>query len=127
MLRAISENPGIGLRQLARRMTTDPMNAKRLADHLESVRMVQSVDDPLHVQRRGLVPTPKGLAAADDLNARAAAWNRRLAQRMGTPELEQLRRNLALLEGVLEIEPVSLSTTVREPDEKAIRKTTAKE
>jgi hypothetical protein len=46
---------------------------------------------------------------------------------MGTPELEQLRRNLALLEGVLEIEPVSLSTTVREPDEKAIRKTTAKE
>src|SRR5438045_7434310 len=50
MLRAICDNPGVGLRQLAARMVTDPMNAKRLADHLESACMTRSTADPSHGQ-----------------------------------------------------------------------------
>jgi DNA-binding MarR family transcriptional regulator len=105
MLRAICDDPGTGLRQLARRMVTDPMNAKRLADHLESVGMTQSKVDPSHAQRRGLVPTVKGLAVANKLRARAGAWNRRLAKRMGGAELTQLEALLARLEDSLGLEP----------------------
>src|SRR5579875_1692870 len=35
LLRAVAQQPGCGLRELARRVQTDAMNAKRLADHLE--------------------------------------------------------------------------------------------
>jgi DNA-binding MarR family transcriptional regulator len=104
MLRSICEESPTGLRQLARRMTTDPMNAKRLADHLESAGLVRSMDDPSHSQRRDLAPTQVGLAVAGQLANRATAWNRRLSRRMGAVELDQLRRLLARLEETLAVD-----------------------
>ena len=111
MLRSICEESPTGLRQLARRMTTDPMNAKRLADHLESAGLVRSMGDPSHSQRRDLAPTQAGLAVAGQLVERAAAWNRRLSRRMGATELEQLSRLLARLEETLAVEAVGPSRT----------------
>jgi DNA-binding MarR family transcriptional regulator len=98
MLRAICENPGTGVREIARRLMTDPMNAKRVADHLERLGLAESMADASHTQRRGLVPTPKGRAVAAEISARAAAWNRRLARRMGGDDLERLRDLLTRLE-----------------------------
>jgi len=104
MLRAIGENPGIGLRQLARRMATDPMNAKRLADHLELAGLAFSAGDPSHAQRRNLAPTAAGRTVARELTRRAAAWNRRLTRRAGAEELRQLSRLLGRLEQVFLVE-----------------------
>ena len=101
MLRAISERPGSGLRELARRAHTDPMNAKRLVDHLERAGLVASTVDPSHRQRRDLAPTDEGLVLADELARRAAVWTRRLARLLGAAELDQLQRLLARLEDAL--------------------------
>ena len=104
MLRAIHENPGIGLRQLARRMATDPMNAKRLADHLELAGLAFSAGDPSHAQRRNLATTADGRSVARELTRRAAAWNRRLTRRAGEAELHQLGQLLSRLEHVFAVE-----------------------
>jgi DNA-binding MarR family transcriptional regulator len=104
MLRAIGENPGIGLRQLARRMATDPMNAKRLADHLEHAGLAFSAGDPAHAQRRNLAPTAEGKAVARELTRRATAWNRRLTRRAGGAELHELSRLLGRLEQLFAVE-----------------------
>ena len=101
VLRAICEQPGSGLRELARRMRTDPMNAKRLVDHLEQEGLVTSNGAASHAQRRELNPTAEGLARVAGLLERSAAFRRQLAQLLGESELEQLQRLLVRLEDVL--------------------------
>ena len=101
MLRAICERPGSGLREVARRTRTDPMNAKRIADHLEQAGLVASTVDPSHRQRRDLEPTAGGVELAGELAVRAAAWHRRLAELVGATELDQLQRLLGRLEDAL--------------------------
>ena len=101
MLRAICEEPGSGLRELARRVRTDPMNAKRLADHLEQVGLVRSMTDPSHRQRRDLAPTEAGLVLAKQVAERAARWEHRLSRLFGEAQLEQLQSLLQRLEDVL--------------------------
>ena len=101
LLRVVAERPGSGLRELARRMHTDAMNAKRLADHLERVGLVSSVSDPGHRQRRVLRPTGKGSAVAGELARRAAAQDRRVASLLSPAGLAQLQSLLDRLESVL--------------------------
>jgi DNA-binding MarR family transcriptional regulator len=101
MLRAICEQPGSGLRELARRMRTDPMNAKRLFDHLEQEGLVTSSSAASHAQRRELNPTADGLERVAGLLERSAAFRRQLAQLLGESELEQLQHLLVRLEDVL--------------------------
>lgn len=101
MLRAICEQPGSGLRELARRMRTDPMNAKRLVDHLEQEGLVTSSGTASHAQRRELNPTADGLARAAGLVERSTVFRRQLAQLLGEAELEQLQHLLVRLEDVL--------------------------
>ncbi|HUY51282.1 MAG TPA: MarR family winged helix-turn-helix transcriptional regulator [Streptosporangiaceae bacterium] len=101
LLRAAAQRPGCGLRELARQMHTDPMNAKRLADHLERAGLVASVSDPGHRQRRVLRPTERGAAVAAELARRAAAHQRRLAILIGPAELAQLQGLLNHLESAL--------------------------
>ncbi len=90
LLRAVAQQPGCGLRELARRMHTDAMNAKRLADHLERAGLVASSPDPGHRQRRALRPTAQGAALAVELDRRAAGHQRRLARLIGPAETAQL-------------------------------------
>ena len=116
MLRAICEQPGSGLRELARRVRTDPMNAKRLADHLEQVGLVRSMTDPSHRQRRDLAPTEAGLVLAKQVAERAAVWERRLSRLFGEAQLGQLQSLLQRLEDVLADE---LHAAARPPGEGA--------
>lgn len=97
LLRAVAGRPGCGLRELARRIQTDAMNAKRLADHLDRAGLVRSQADPRHRQRRVLVPTGPGAALAGELDRRAAAYQQRLARRIGPAGMADL---LALLDVV---------------------------
>ncbi|MDA8318193.1 MAG: MarR family winged helix-turn-helix transcriptional regulator [Actinomycetota bacterium] len=101
MLRAACEWRGCGLRELARRTHTDPMNAKRLADHLERAGLVRSTTDPDHRQRRVLEPTPDGLAIAAELSGRAAAWGQRLSDLVGADDIARIQALLDRLEQVV--------------------------
>lgn len=98
LLRAAAQQPGCGLRELARRMGTDAMNAKRLADHLEQASLVSSAPDPGHRQRRALRPTRHGTAVARELARRAAAHQRRLADLVGPSQYATLLSLLGHLE-----------------------------
>lgn len=114
MLRAVSEWPGMGLRGLARRLRTDAMNAKRLADHLEQLGLVVSSDDPQHRQRRVLHPTGDGRRVAASLTQRADAWERRLAAQVGADELKNLFVTLAHIDKALQA-PRSPAVAMRSP------------
>ena len=103
MLRAACEWPGCGLRELARRTPTDPMNAKRLADHLEQAGLVRSAADPDHRQRRVLEPTPQGFTIARQVTDRAATWDQRLSDLLGEQDITHLRSLLDRLEQVLRV------------------------
>ena len=74
VLRKVAQWPGCGLRELARRLRTDAMNAKRLAGHLERAGLVVPAADPGHRQRRVLRPTEQGAALAGELTRRAAEY-----------------------------------------------------
>jgi DNA-binding MarR family transcriptional regulator len=101
MLRAICEQPGSGLRELARRMRTDPMNAKRLVDHLEAEGLVTSSGAASHAQRRQIDPTADGLARVAGLGERSTVFRRQLARLLGASELDTLQHLLVRLEDVL--------------------------
>jgi DNA-binding MarR family transcriptional regulator len=101
LLRAVAQRPGSGLRELARQVCTDAMNAKRLADHLERAGLVSSAPDPGHRQRRVFRPAGSGAAIAAELARRAAAHDRLLASALGTAELAGLQRLLDRLDAVL--------------------------
>jgi DNA-binding MarR family transcriptional regulator len=90
LLRAVAQRPGCGLRELARLMHTDAMNAKRLADHLERAGLVASSSDPGHRQRRVLRLTGPGAALAGELARRAAEHQRSLACLAGPAEVARL-------------------------------------
>ena len=100
MLRAVCEWPGSGLRELAGRLRVDATHAKHLADSLEGLDLVRSERDPRHRQRRLLCPTAEGLALAEELNRRAAAWQRRLSRLLGAADLAELHRLLDRVEQV---------------------------
>ncbi len=98
LLRAVAQQPGCGLRELARRVQTDAMNAKRLADHLERAGLVSSSADPGHRQRRALWPTGQGTELAAELARRAAKHQRWLARLIGPADVARLLGLLDRLE-----------------------------
>jgi len=104
VVRAVADGSGVGLRELARRMRTDAMNVKRLADHLEAAGLVCSKADPAHRQRRLLCATDEGRRAASQLASRSRAWEGHLEERLGAGALGRLRALLRDLEDALEAE-----------------------
>jgi DNA-binding MarR family transcriptional regulator len=103
-LRAVRENPGTGLRELARLIRTDAMNARRLAERLEHLGLVTASADPAHRQRRIVRPTPLGLSVAHEVVARSEAWNTHIERLMGTAEYTRLQHALTRLETLLATE-----------------------
>jgi MarR family transcriptional regulator, organic hydroperoxide resistance regulator len=97
VLRLVAETSGVGLRELARRMQTDAMNAKRLADALEVAGLLRSAEDPAHRQKRLLCVTDEGRALATRVEGRARAWDGHLAEQLGSERLMRLRSLLANL------------------------------
>lgn len=100
-LRAIGEGRPAGLRELARHLCTDPMNARRLVDHLERRGLVASAPDPDHRQRRAPRLTEAGGRACAALASRGAAWEQELETLLGASELATLRSLLSCLDDAL--------------------------
>jgi DNA-binding MarR family transcriptional regulator len=98
LLRSVAQRPGCGLRELARLMHTDAMNAKRLADRLERAGLLASSADPGHRQRRVLRLTGPGAALAGELARRAAEQQQALAYLIGPAEVARLLDLLGRLE-----------------------------
>jgi DNA-binding MarR family transcriptional regulator len=98
VVRAVAEHPGIGVRELARRLATDPMNAKRLVDGLERDGLLRSEADPDDQRRRQLRVTASGGAAHLELQRRAVTWRQDLGGILAPDESERLWRTLARLE-----------------------------
>jgi DNA-binding MarR family transcriptional regulator len=98
VLRAVLEQPGMGLRELARRLGTDPMNAKRLADGLERDGLLASRAHPADARIRVLSTTEDGAAKGREVARRAAAWGDALEALLGADDTARLRAILARLE-----------------------------
>jgi DNA-binding MarR family transcriptional regulator len=98
VLRAVLEQPGMGLRELARRLGTDPMNAKRLADGLERDGLLVSGAHPGDGRIRVLSATGAGAVAGREVARRAAAWAVALEALLGAEDTARLRAILARLE-----------------------------
>jgi len=98
VIRAVVERPGIGVRELARTLATDPMNAKRLADGLERDGLLRSGVDPDDQRRRTLRATASGRAVHVELQRRAADWREDLDGILTPDESDRLWRTLARLE-----------------------------
>ena len=101
VLRLVHEQPGCGLRELARRARTDAMNARRVTEHLVANGLVISQAGPGHRQRRSLRTTPQGTALAEEVARRAAAWDSHLAVLLGRSGTERLQAVLSRLDRVL--------------------------
>ena len=98
VMRAVAEQPGTGLRELARKLRADPMNVKRLADSLERAGLLRSTSDPADRRRRVLLPTAEGTAVCDRLSGRAVTWNAHLEGLLGPADLATLQALLDRLE-----------------------------
>jgi DNA-binding MarR family transcriptional regulator len=108
-LRAVVEQPGTGLRELARTLHTDPMNAKRLADGLEDAGLLASLNDPDDRRRRALEPTAAGSELAKQVTQRALAWGGTLDSILGQDDVATLWRILARIEaGIAELPEIGL-------------------
>jgi len=98
VLRAVSEQPGTSLRELARRLHTDPMNAKRLADGLEEAGLLASAGDPADRRRRVLRPTDAGLALSREIQGRGLEWGATLEAIIGRKDVARLSLTLTRIE-----------------------------
>ncbi len=98
VMRAVAEAPGVGLRELARTIGTDPMNVKRLADGLEEQGLLASGDDPLDHRRRMLCPTTHGVAVAEELRRRSTTWGETIHAILGPEDAARLGLILDRLE-----------------------------
>jgi DNA-binding MarR family transcriptional regulator len=101
VLRAVTEGEACGLRGLARRMGSDVMNVRRLAEHLERGGLVSIGQDPLHRQRRIVRPTADGVTVSEELARRAARRNRHLVELLGEDDLASLQDLLDRLQTAL--------------------------
>jgi DNA-binding MarR family transcriptional regulator len=97
LLRLVSAQPGIGVREAARRMATDPMQAQRVASALEAAGLLVSGLDPTDARRRPLRATARGVDLAAELTSRAAVLEADLRQQLGPATYSALLAGLAAL------------------------------
>jgi len=115
VVRAVADEPGVGLRELARRLRTDPMNAKRIADTLESEGFLASCDDPADRRRRVLGPTEPGRVLAAELERRAREWNGEVESIVGHADTEMLRTILRRIDAAIGALPEPVRTNSGRP------------
>jgi len=84
LLRLIAARPGQGIRQLARRLGTDPMNVQRVAESLLGAGLCEARHDPHDARRRPLYPTRQGIRRARAVARRAEAAEDALVQALGS-------------------------------------------
>lgn len=97
LLRLVSSHPGRGIRQLARKLATDPMNVQRLADSLADRQLLETRVDPADARRRPLYPTTAGQRLAAVITDRAARAEKHLADQLGSDTYKVLLDGLTQL------------------------------
>ncbi|MDA8261432.1 MAG: MarR family winged helix-turn-helix transcriptional regulator [Actinomycetota bacterium] len=90
ILRLITAEPGCGIRELARRIGTDPMNARRIVESLLEGGLCESRPDPDDARRRPLYPTPRGRVLAQAVADRARRDEQNLLSALGEDGYESL-------------------------------------
>ena len=100
LLRIIAAEPGCGVRQLARRIGTDPMNAQRITESLAAQGLCESKRDPGDARRRPLFPTSRGLDMAAAVRELAQRDYRYLADALGDEEHHRLVEALRFIIGL---------------------------
>lgn len=111
VLRALVERPGLGLRELARQLDSDPMTTKHVVDELERRGWLASGRRPGDGRARSLRPTTTGTRIAEAASRLAAEHDRLLRERLG-PLADAAGRVLSALE-----------TAAREPAAEAATRT----
>ncbi|MBI1758824.1 MAG: winged helix-turn-helix transcriptional regulator [Actinobacteria bacterium] len=97
LLRLVTNQPGSGIRQLARQLATDPMNVQRIAEGLTGRGLLESRADPADARRRPLHPTVAGRHLATTIVERSAAVEEQLAGELGGDTYAVLLDGLARL------------------------------
>lgn len=97
VLRLVADEPGCGVRQLARRLGTDPMNVQRITDFLVAKGLCTSGRDLDDARRRPLRPTGRGEELARDVAARARAADEELVVLLGRGAYDELVDALSTL------------------------------
>ncbi len=83
ILRLVTAEPGCGIRELARRIGTDPMNARRIVESLLESGLCESRPDPNDARRRPLYPTLRGRDLAQAVADRARRDEQNLVRALG--------------------------------------------
>ena len=106
VLRAVVAEPGQGVRGVARRIGTDPMNAQRIIETLLAAGLCRAGRDPLDARRRPLHPTPEGCLVAEEVAGRARLAEEHLARTLGEEGYLSLVAALgALIEQAADVRP----------------------
>ena len=83
VLRLVTAEPGCGVRQLARRLGTDPMNAQRIIETLVANGLCAAGRDPDDARRRPFHPTEHGRHVARQVADRARRTERASMKLLG--------------------------------------------
>ena len=106
VLRAVVAEPGQGVRGIARRIGTDPMNAQRIIETLLAAGLCRAQRDPLDARRRPLHPTPEGRLVAAEVAGRGRLAEEHLARTLGEERYFSLVAALGtLIEQAAEVRP----------------------
>ncbi len=97
VLRVVAAQPGMGVRNIARRLGTDPMNAQRIAEGLISSGLCLAGRDPLDSRRRPLSVTTKGARVAAEVSSRARRSEFLIAEILGSDAYKGLMEALRSL------------------------------
>jgi DNA-binding MarR family transcriptional regulator len=94
MLYLISQNPGIGLRELAEHEHIATPTASGLIDRLERAQLVRRMRSQTDRRRVGLTITPSGVRKLTAVRARRTAWLTERLERLAPAERTAIERAL---------------------------------
>ena len=107
LLGVVAAQPGMGVRSIARRLGTDPMNAQRIAESLIASGLCEAGRDPLDSRRRPLSATAEGARMAAVVSSRARQSELAIAEILGRDAYESLAEALRSLIASEETAPQS--------------------
>jgi len=105
VLRALREEPGSGIRALARTLASDPMNIKHVVDELQRRNLLTSTTKPHTRRTRELYLSEEGRYLADRVNERIYAqegWFEQILDPSGSKQFRLLMLKLEVALGVVE-------------------------
>ena len=105
LLWLISENPGIGLRELADRERIATPTASGLVDRLERARLVARVRSDTDRRRVGLTITPAGIDMLSEARERRTVWLTDRVERLSPDERAALHAAVEPLAALISDEP----------------------